>query len=369
MGTLTISRADSLTPETARNQIVRDVQQIQNRGPSISDVLPSIVLNDSEETYYRRHSGVLPMSKTSLSGESPVGQLEDMEKDTMNVDTFKEKVAPEKGVDFEINTQNQLLDVWDDAMEYLRRVLTITREVAGWQGLDGVEGFIGQDGATAHSGLSTSHVIAPGTAFSDTVNSNPQDSFTTAEFLIDDDGTMLDELPRPTAYVSPSVMRDLKQNEDLQARFSGVGIQGLTEQQVANVLPFENIQTVYTKTVRTNANGQPVDDAGNVVEDRKDAAKDNILEPHDGVANQRNVVIGTGGDVRAGGMPVLTGRLAEMIGSSAADPTGDFSVDRTLGFVTQMWTTPDPAVSWFKIAQEFGVEVVRPDNWAILQGV
>lgn len=371
MAELTLSRADELSPETVRNQIVRDLSQLDTRGPSIDDVLPTIVLTDSEETYYRMNSAALPMRQTALAAEAPIGDSEDLSEDQYSVDTFKKKRSPERGADFELNTDEDLLNAFNWTVDQLQRELRMTREVAGWQGLDDVDGFVGEDGATAHPALDSSHVLTPATAFSDTANSNPQNVFHDADELVDTEGTMLDELPAPTAYVPPSVMTDLKKNDDLESRFSGVAVQGLTEEQVANVLPVDNIVKVYTKKVRTNDQGQPVDSSGNVVDDRSNAVKDNILEPYDNAAGttRRNIVFGTSGDARAAGMPVLTDRLDNIVQRGGEDPNGSWSVDTTMGFVTQSWWENDPAQTWYKVAQEIGVEMVRPENWVVIQDI
>lgn len=371
MGELTLSRADELSPETVRNQIVRDLSQLQTRGPRIDDVLPTIVLTDSEETYYRMNEGVLPMRQTALSAEAPIGASEDLSQDQYSVDTFQKKRSPERGADFELNTDEDLLNAFNWAVNQLERELRITREIAGWQGLDDVDGFIGPDGQTAHPALSSDHVITPGTAFSDHANSTPQDHFHQADFLIDDDATLLDEMPTPTAYVSPSVVQDLKQNDDLESRFSGVETQGLTEEQVASIIPLDNMSTVYTQVVRTNEDGQPIDENDNVVDERGDAAKDNILEPYDVSAgtNRRNIVFGTAGDARAAGMPVLTDRLNNIVERGDEEPNGSWSVDETMGFVTQSWWNNDPPQTWYKIAQEIGIEMVRPENFVVIQDI
>lgn len=371
MAELTLSRADELSPQTVRNQIVRDLSQLQTRGPRIDDVLPTIVLEDSEETYYRMDSAALPMRQTALNAEAPIGDTEDLSEDQYSVDTFKKKRSPERGADFELNTDEDLLNAFQWCVNQLERELRMTREIAGWQGLDDVDGLIGEDGQTAHPSFSTDHVLTPGTAFSDHANSNPQDHFHEADFLIDNDGLMLDEMPAPTAYVPPSVMQDLKQNDDLESRFSGVAVQGLTEEQVANVLPIDNIQTVYTQKVRTNDAGQPIDENDDVVEDRSNAVKDNILEPYDFSAGtqRRNIVFATAGDAAAGGMPVLTDRLDNIVQRGDESPNGSWAVDNTLGFITQSWWEEDPASTWYKIAQEFGVEIVRPENWVVIQDI
>lgn len=363
----TLSKADTISPKTLRNEIVRDLDN-QNRQNALiaTEVFPLVELSDSEETYFTMDGGEMPLPRGDLAAESTVVDMNDIDEDTIGVETFKAKISPEKGANTELNTDQEILNLFEAAADTLRLRLEIARSLVAWQGYGGIDGMIGSDGATAHPDIDASHVFTSLTAFSDTANSTPQDAFTDAEFQITNDGDELDMAGQVTAYMSPSTLRDLKQNDDLEGRFSGVETQGLTEDQVANILPVDRIQEVRTQIIRTDANGQPVDDSGNVVEDPGNAAKDNILEPHDGSGNVRNVVIGAPGRVSAF-IPWFADRLAEH--GEQAPPGGDFAVDMGNGFITQMWTENDPLVTWFKIAQEIGFHLHRPDNWAILQDI
>ena len=363
----TLSKADTISPKTLRNEIVRDLDN-QNRQNALiaTEVFPLVEMSDSSETYFTMDGAEMPMPRGDLAAESAVVDMEDIDESTIGVETFKAKISPEKGANTELNTDQEILNLFEAAADTLRLRLELARSLVAWQGYGGIDGMIGADGATAHPDIDTSHVFGSLTAFSDTANSTPQDAFTDAHFQITNDGDMLDSAGQITAYMSPSTLRDLKQNDDLEGRFSGVETQGLTEDQVANILPVDRIQEVRTQVVRTDANGQPVDDSGNVVSDPSNAAKDNILEPHDGSSNVRNVVIGAPGQV-SGFIPWFADRLAEH--GEQAPPGGDFAVDMGNGFITQMWTENDPLVTWFKIAQEIGFHLMRPDNWAILQDI
>ena len=363
----TLSKADTISPKTLRNEIVRDLDN-QNRQNALiaTEVFPLVEMSDSSETYFTMDGAEMPMPRGDLAAESAVVDMEDIDESTIGVETFKAKISPEKGANTELNTDQEILNLFEAAADTLRLRLEIARSLVAWQGYGGIDGMIGSDGATAHPDIDTSHVFGSLTAFSDTANSTPQNAFTDAHFQITNDGDMLDSAGQITAYMSPSTLRDLKQNDDLEGRFSGVETQGLTEDQVANILPVDRIQEVRTQVVRTDANGQPVDDSGNVVSDPSNAAKDNILEPHDGSSNVRNVVIGAPGQV-SGFIPWFADRLAEH--GEQAPPGGDFAVDMGNGFITQMWTENDPLVTWFKIAQEIGFHLMRPDNWAILQDI
>jgi hypothetical protein len=365
----TLADADLLSPKTVRNEIVRDIDNMSRMDElHATDVFPLVALSDSEETYYKMDGIRTGMQAAGLTSESPVGNMERLTEDDISVSTYKQKLSPEKGVDTELNTQEEILRLFEAAADFLREDLRLTRSRISWQGDSEVDGVIGADGQTAHPDIDSSHVLTPTTAYSDLANSNPQDDFTEADYLISDDGTALAEAGMLTAYVSPSLMYDLKQNDDLEDRFSGVEVRGLTEQQVANVLPFDQIEVVRTKLVRTDSNGQPVDDNGNQVDDPSNAATDNVLEPYDSAnsTKRRNIVIGAPGEV-SGFIPFFVDRLSEM--ADNAPPSGDMSVDTTNGFMTQTWTQNDPAVSWLKIAQEVGFHLHRPDNWVVIQDV
>jgi len=365
----TISQADTVSPKTLRNEIVRDLDNRTRQNALIAtDVFPPVELSDSSETYYTMDGAEMPMPRSDLSAESRVVDIDDLDESTVGVETFKAKTAPEKGADTELNTDAEILNLFEASADNLRLRLEIARSMVSWRGYGGIDGMIGSEGQTAHPDLDASHVFTASTAFSDTANSTPQDTIIDASFQIEDTGDMLDSAGQITAYLSPSVLRDLKKNDDLEGRFSGVDTQGLAEDQVANILPVDEIQEVRTQVVRTDANGQPLDGSGNVAEDPSNAVKDNILEPYDESADtqRRNVVIGAPGRVSAF-IPWFADRLAEH--GRQAPPSGDFSVDMANGFLTQMWTENDPLVTWFKIAQEIGFHLHRPDNWSILQDV
>lgn len=364
----TLSKADTISPKTLRNEIVRDLDN-QNRQNALiaPEVFPLVELSDSEETYFTMDGGEMPLPRGDLAAESTVVDMDDIDESQIDVETFKAKISPEKGADTELNSDQEILNLFEAAADTLRLRLEIARSMVAWRGYGGIDGMVGQEGVTAHPDIDSSHVFTPSTAFSDET-STPQNTFIDAEFQITNDGDMLDQAGEVTAYMSPSVLRDLKKNDDLESRFSGVETQGLTEDQVANILPVDNIQEVRTQVIRTNSDGEPIDDSGNVVSSPGDAAKDNILEPYHETDDEvkRNVVIGAPGEVSAF-IPWFADRLAEH--GEQAPPGGDFAVDMGNGFLTQMWTENDPLVTWFKIAQEIGFHLMRPDNWAVIQDI
>lgn len=362
--------ADALSPETVTNTIVEQNMMLDTRGATIDSVLPLHVMGDSEEVYFRKDNTLLPLSRAGLTGEAPVGYMGDMAKEYRNVSTYRNKVNPaEQGANFELNTGPQLLDLYDWAGNYLERRMRLRREVTGWRGDADVDGFVGEEGDDAHADIPTDHVITSSAEYSDGTNSDPHGDFRAAAEVVDIDGVRLEEMGTPGAYMSPGTLYDLVEHPDLEDRFSGVNVQNLTEETLTQVLPIPNIEVVYTKTTRTNANGEPVDSSGNVVEDPENAAKDNVLEPYDAGAGEtkRNIVFGAPGDI-SGVMPVLTDRLSEVM-EAVPNMPGEFSVDDTLGFTVHQWADPNEKAAWFEIGQECGVELHAGENWAVIQDI
>lgn len=365
----TLADADLLSPKTVRNEIVRDIDNMSRMDQlHATDVFPLVGLSDSEEVYYKMDGIRTGMQPAGIASESPVGHIEKLTQDNVTVDSYKEKISPEKGVDTELNTQEEILRLFEAATDFLREDLMLTRSRLSWRGDSQVDGMVGADGQSAHPDIDSGHVLSSTDDYSNTGTASPQDDFIESDFLITEDGTALQQAGMMTAYMSPSVMYDLKRNDSLENRFSGVEVRGLTEQQVANVLPFDQIETVRTQLVRTNDSGEPIDETDTVVTDPSDAATDNVLEPYDysSGTKRRNIVIGAPGEVSAF-IPFFVDRLGEM--ADNAPPSGDMSVDETSGFITQTWTQNDPTISWLKIMQEVGFHLHRPDNWVVIQDV
>jgi hypothetical protein len=321
-------------------------------------------MSDVEEKHFTMDGLRTGMPQTSIASESPTGDIESLGEDTVSVKTFKKKIQPEKGVDTELNSQMEILNLFNAAADALMEDILMTRARIAWQGRGDIDGMIGEDGATAHPDIPTEHVATPGTAYSDHANSTPITDFVDAEYRITDDGSALGQAGAVTAYMSPSALKDLKLNDDIQSEYDNV--RALSQSQLTDALQGINrIRVITTKLPRLNSDGEPVDDAGNVVSDPEDAAKDNILEPHDGTGNVRNIVIGAPGQVSAF-MPWFLDRLAER---GQVAPSGEVSVDATNGWMTQTWTENDPLVTWFKAAQEVGFHVTRGSNWYIIQDI
>lgn len=368
----TLKKAGLLSPKTLRNEIVQDYDFAARRQgdgvASAMSVFPTVELGNARETFYRRNGARTPMVSTGLTSESPVSDIEALTEDEVSVKSYKEKISPEKGVDTTVNSEREIFRLFEEAANVLREDVALTREVICWRGDDTIDGMIGRYGTTAHPALNDSHVLTPATPYSTTDTSTPQADFQLSQYLIDEDGLALDQAGTLTAYCAPSVLLDLKQNADLETRFSGVEVQGLTQDQISAVMPFESIQTVRVKVPRKNANGQLVNEQGTPVRNPADAVMDNILEPYDPSQDRqvRNIVIGRPGQVSAF-MPWFADRLAEH--ADNAPPGGQFDIDGSTGLLTQTWTEHDPVVSWLKVAQEIGFHVQRPDNWVIVQDI
>lgn len=376
----TLTDAQNLTPEVLRNEIVREVDQMdrieagsQARFASALSVFPLVNLDNPQEAWYT-HGGVrAPMSSSSLTSESPLGTLDLPSKDDITTDHYKKKYAPEKGVETDLD--DTPYSIFARAADVIRTEIFLTREQITWRGDDTVDGLTGQYGDTPHPELDSDHVMNVSTAWSDTANSTPYDDVTSLAFEVINNGSlfgdgMMGSPGVPNLYASPSLIRDMRQSDALESRVEGVRTKTLDRNDVLDLLgnDINSIQEVRVYVPRTNANGEPIDDAGNVVDDYDDAARDNILEPYDPSSSttRRNAVIGMPGAGSAF-VPWFSEQLAER--ATDAPMTSDIAMDDQNGFFTQMWTGDDPIQSYFKGAQSIGFHLQEPENWAILSGV
>jgi len=362
----TLQDANLHSPEAVMNRIVRQIDQMEDDGRLVTnDIFPLVELSDTQEKHFT-HVGVRPgMRETAIASESPVGDIEGLGERDVSVDTFKKKIQPEKGVNTELNTQQEILNLFNAVSDALMEDILLTRATMAWRGQGTVDGLVGPQGATAHPEIDSTHVRTPGTAYSDTANSTPIADFIDAEFRINEDGSALGQAGSMTAYVTPSILRDLKLNDDIQSEYDNV--RALDQDQLSDAFQLDRIRVIRTQVARTNDSGVPLDSDGNQVDRFEDAARDNVLEPYDPVAGERirNVVVMPPGQVTAF-QPWFLDRLAEMGGAS---PTGDVSMDSTNGWMTQTWTEPDPLATWFKAAQEVGFHVMRGDNIYVIQDI
>lgn len=362
----TLQNANLNSPEALMNTIVRRINQLEDDARLITnDVFPLVELSDVEEKHFTMDGMRTGMTRTAIASESPVGDVERLGERDVTVETYKKKIQPEKGVNTSLNSQEEILNLFNAVADALMEDVLLTRARIAWRGDDHVEGLIGAEGTDAHSEIPSTHIATPGTAYSDTANATPITDFVDAEFRITDDGSALGQAGQITAYVSPSVLKDLKLNDDIQEQYENV--RALSEDQLADALQLDGFQVVRTKITRTNADGEPIDSDGNVVEDPQDAARDNVLEPYDAGAetNRRNVVVMAPGQPTAF-QPWFLDRLAE---HGDAAPSGDVSIDATNGWMTQTWTENDPLVTWFKAAQEVGFHVMRGENIYVVQDI
>ena len=176
----------------------------------------------------------------------------------------------------------------------------------------------------------------------------------------------------PRAYVSPSAWHDIKNNEDMKDRFSGVEVRGLTGEQVRRLVDEEipDIRMVKVKLPRQDDAGNFLDEDGNIVEDVDDAAMDNVLEPYDPDAGEqcRNIVIGRPGP-SAAFLPWFGENMGEFDEPDAPSLEGGFAVDEARGFGTQTWIGNDPAVTWLKAFQDIGFHLMLPEHWIVIRDV
>jgi len=362
----TLREANLRSPEAIMNRVVRQLNQIEGGNRLIaSEVFPLVELSDSTEKHFTMDGLRTTMRQTDLASESPVGEVEDLGEEDVTVETFKKKIQAEKGVNTELNSQQEILNLFNAIADALMEDVMLTRSQITWQGdISGdVDGLIGTDGASAHSDIDSSHVLTPSTAYSDTANSTPLNDMIDAEHLISEDGSAMEQAGPVTAYMSPGVLKDLKLNDDLSSEFDSIA--ALTEQQLSDTFQIDRIRSVRTQLPRFDSNGQPVDTSGNVVSDPSSAARDNVLEPHDGSNNVRNIVIMAPGQQTAF-IPWFLDRLQEM---GDSQPHGDIAVDGTNGWMTQSWTKNDPLTTWFAAKQEIGFELLREDNVVIIQDI
>jgi hypothetical protein len=380
MARLNFRKAGLLSPTTLREEIVRDIDQMEalqgtDGMASANSEFPVVNLDAPEETYFTIGGGVAPMRHIDRASESPIGALGDINESTLTTKYYSRKLAPEKETDAKLNSERQILSLYRWAATQLRTATFLSREKVAWQGDDVNTGLIGTDGQTAHPDIPTDHVLTPGTAFSDWANSLPYQEFAEASYLLNDADqgffdTGVDTTPR--TYISPSVWHDLKMNEDLQSRFSGVEVQGLTGDQVRRLIDSEipEVRMVRVKIPRTNAAGDFLNDAGDVVEDVNDAAFDNVLEPYDAAADtqRRNIVIGRPGPGSAF-IPWFEDNVGDFDEADAPEDAGDVAIDSQRGFGTQTWMTPDPRVTWLKAFQDIGFHLMLNEHWVVIQDI
>ena len=367
-----VRQADLLKPETIRNEIEQTSDQMEriNLGEgyaSAQNTFPLVNLDDPTDAWYTFGGSAGPMAPTAYDAESPIGSLEVPDKESINIQSYKEKFNPDKGAEQAFG--NTPYSVFARAVQKLQQKIYLTREQISWRGDSKLDGLIGQYGTSPHPEIETT--ITGGVAWSDSANATPIDEIDQINYETTANGFFGQGVPAaPTMYISPSVLRDLKQTDQMQNVLSANDMQRVTTDAVNEVFDEEigGIQRVMVQMPRQDANGNYIDENGNVVEDIDDAAHDNVLEPYDPgqAANVRNVVIGRMGPGTAY-FPWFLDRLTERM--EGADLRGEVSINANDGYFVQRWSDEDPITSWLKGAMEVGFHVRRGENLGVIQGV
>jgi len=379
MARLSFKKAGLLSPKTLREEIVQDIDQMDEvQGEDVASAnseFAAVDLDAPEENYFQIGGAVAPMREVDRAAESPIGTLGDISEKDITTYSFKEKIAPEKETDAKLNSEREILSLYRWGANQLRAALFLTREQVTWQGTASVEGFVGQDGQTPHSDIPTDNVIDPTNAYDDRANSTPYQDFSYASYLLNEaDQTFMNAqvTADPVAYVTPSAWHDIKNNDDMKDRFSGVEVRGLTGSQVRRLVDEEipEIRMVKVKLPRTDGDGNFLDEDGNVVNDVDDAAMDNVLEPYDADAGtqRRNIVIGRPGPSSAF-LPWFGENMGEFDEPDAPSTDGGFAIDENRGFGTQTWIGNDPAVTWLKGFQDIGFHLMLPEQWVVIRDI
>ncbi len=380
MGQIDIAKAGLLSPKTLREEIVRDIDQMEaingdGRTASASSEFPVVNLDAPEETYFTIGGAVAPMRPIDRDSESPIGTLGDIDEEKIDTTYYSEKLMPEKETDAKLNSEREVLSLFRWAAMDLRTKILLAREKYCWQGDSEVEGLIGEDGSTAHSDIPQSNIITPSTAWSDTTNAEPYADITDLILeLREANQTFFDANVDTSSrgYFSPRLWHDIKNNGDMRDRFSGVEIQRLNTEQVERLIDDElpEIRIVEVDIPRTDGDGNYLDEDGNIVTDVDDAAMDNVLEPYDPNAGEqvRCAVIGKPGASSAF-QPWFEDNVGAFDDVDAPDHVGDFAIDGTRGFGTHTWMKADPPTSVLRAFQDVGFHLHLPDHWGIIQDI
>lgn len=376
----TTRNADLLRPDVIRNQVVETVDQMERiqladeQGfASALNTFPVINLDDPDAEFFTYDGAVSRMKPVDVNSESPIGTLDLPERRGQETQSYKIKFQPDKGIESRLS--DTPFSVHQRAVQKIQLKIYLTREQISWRGDEQVEGLIGETGTDAHDEIPAENVIAAGTAWSDHVNSDPVGELAQLAYQTTANGFYGGGVPaRPTIYLSPSVLQDLKQNQDMQDRLSGVRVQNVTRDTISEIIDEDlgGIRRVMVQVPRENADGQLIDENGNPVDDPDDAAHDNVLEPWDPAANAgaggnvRNVVVGRAGPQTAY-FPWYLDDLTETM--DGVDIPGDIAIDDDQGFFVQRTGDWDPIGSWIKGAQDVGFTVERGRNLGVIRGV
>lgn len=371
----TIQNLDLLRPEVVRNQMIDSVDQMdyielgnQNQYASAMSVFPTVNLDDPTESYYTYDSVTDAMEPVGFDAEAPLMSIDLPDQGDISVEGYKEAFNPRKGV--ETHASGLPFSPFQRGISKLNVKIWLTRELITWRGDGAVEGLIGPYGDTPHSDLLTDNVRPASTAWSDADLATPSEDIEDLSFDIVTNGMLSNGNVKPSIFMGPRALKDLKRTQDMEDKLPDNRYQQVNQQALNDILS-EDIDNIYSVMVyypRTNADGQFLDEAGNIVEKAKDAAKDNILEPYDPVADtiRRNVVVGRPGAGSAF-IPWFNDRLTEDVGPGEVN--GNMSVDGQNGFLTYVYKDNPTRNTYVSAEQEIGFELMRPENWGLITGV
>ncbi|AUV81262.1 hypothetical protein C2R22_05955 [Salinigranum rubrum] len=374
MPQVTFQNTDGLTVEVLRNTMIETVDQMEriNIGTedgyaSASSIFPMVDMDAPEEAYYTFGGVRGGMPAAHPDAESPIGTLTLPSKRTFETHSYKEKINPKKEVEVEMDRTP--FSLFQYGASYLNIGTWLTRELIAWRGDEYIDGLIGQYGDTPHPDLDqTNNVDTPSTAWSDTANATPYEDVEALAYQVKDNGRLLNNSPpQPVIWMPPSLLRDMRLNQDLRSKISDNRDKTLGVSDIENLLAddISSVQQVMVNVPRTNANGEFIDESGDVVDDADDAVLDNVLEPYDPNADavKRHAIIGRPG-ANSAFMPWFLDKLTTK--ADEAPMTSDLSIDTQRGYFTQMWAGDDPISTWMKAGQDIGFHIRRPENWAIL---
>ena len=380
----TIRNAEQLKPEVIRNDMIETLTQldyIQMGGETDGDTtyasaaseFPLVNMDDPDEAYYTHHIVAGRMQPTAHDAESPLGSINLPEKEVYTTDSYKEKIRPDKGLRSRFKRSPYSVAATITLKFQIKTWLT--REQVTWRGDEVIDGLIGMEGQTKHPDLPDDHDVTVANPWSDSANAEPYRNITNAVARTVDNGVAGgNSAPVPNLYGSPGALRDLKQTADMEERVAGVRIKSLDTGTLEEIIDEElgEIRRVRVNIPRENANGEMIDEDGDVVDEAKNAAMDNALEPWDpdmnsgAGGNRRCVVIGRPGTGSAF-MPWFLEDLLDY--QEDVPPSGEMAVDDEMGFFTQRWSTNDPVGTTIKTGQEVGFHLMRPENWHVLRGI
>lgn len=380
MTQINLAKAGLLSPKTLREEIVRDIGQMEaingdGRTASASSEFPVINLDAPEETYFTIGGAVAPMDPIDRDSESPLGTLGDIEEDSISTSYYSEKLMPEKETDAKLNSEREALSLFRWAAMNLRTAILLARERYCWQGDSEVEGLIGQNGDDAHDDIPSDNVLTPSTSWSDTENADPYGNISSLTLELQEaNQTFFDANVdiSPRGYFSPRTWHDLKNNDDMKGRFDGVEIRRLNSEQVERLIDDElpEIRIVEVQIPRTDNQGNYLDEEGNIVDKVDDAAMDNVLEPYDPQAGEqkRCVVVGKPGASSAF-QPWFEDNVGPFDDADAPGYDGEFALDETRGFATHTKLETDPETTVLRAFQDVGFHLHLPDHWGVIQDI